>query len=563
MKKMNVSELLTKILTEDTSRTARGINYNDTYLVLNNAKTSKSDTCQTLRGLGPIKQMTPTYPMDGNVSLMSKFPELYNMRPDAVAFSTLQDGNEIKVVFGIVDPNTQSGQRGLLAYTVSQGQKAQRLPGGAGTGCAELQKFEGILQSFINRYGSMYTVSDKSNMQNFKKVPLRDLRHNGKPLEWDGDPQGYVWQKIEGGSTSFADNPEEVDKKMKAQGFTDNQNEVAGNDVLMELGFYLKDVMKDLASFQIDPSMVTNKPYWPTEGGGVVTNPTPDQCRENVRILDACRTNDKKVTREECLNMLFQRKLNTIMCNKKGMFKAGGALGLKDQFQSLMSDTGKFGLANLSSALGKVRMGNVTAESMLDLKINNVLNEEYEKFSFVKKEQPKFNQQIVEDLSTQLVLSAYFDLQKSLKKATKLNENVFGDVTSALGSGLGGKLLQGGKEVVAKKIISYLGFDVNTFIGLLIVNLFANLEFKDYPTILSNCDKYTAVIVKSALEAWLDLAAKKMGGGAMEGFVYSALKNTVTETAANTTVFKKLEKLASSMVCPLIEGIKDGGLDLF
>ena len=148
MKKMNVSELLTKILTEDTSRTARGINYNDTYLVLNNAKTSKSDTCQTLRGLGPIKQMTPTYPMDGNVSLMSKFPELYNMRPDAVAFSTLQDGNEIKVVFGIVDPNTQSGQRGLLAYTVSQGQKAQRLPGGAGTGCAELQKFEEAKNNF-------------------------------------------------------------------------------------------------------------------------------------------------------------------------------------------------------------------------------------------------------------------------------------------------------------------------------------------------------------------------------------------------------------------------------
>ena len=159
--------------------------------------------------------------------------------------------------------------------------------------------------------------------------------------------------------------------------------------------------------------------------------------------------------------------------------------------------------------------------------------------------------------------NAYFDLQKSLKKATRLNENVFGDVAGALGFGLGNKLFQGGKEVIAKKIIGYLGFDTNTFIGLLIVNLFANLEFKDYPIILKDCNKYTAIIVKSALEAWLDLAAQKMGGGSMEGFVYSALKNTVTETAANTTVFKKLEKLASTMVCPLIEGIKEGGLDLF
>lgn len=576
---MDISKLLTKILTEDVSRTARGINYNDTYLVLNNAKNSKSDTCSSLKSLGNIKQMTPSNPIDGKTPLMSKFPELYNMRPDAVAYAAMQNGNETIVVFGIVDPNTQSGKRGLLAYTVSQGQSPQRLPGGAGTGCAELQRFEdygqanlseynqGVLQSFLNRYGSTYTVSDKSNMQNFKKVPLRDLRHNGQPLEWDGDPQGFVWQKIEGGSTKFSDNPEVIDKKMKDQGFTDDQTQVEGNEALMELGFYLKDVMKDLSSFQIDPSMVTNKPYWPNGDGKVVIDPTPDQCREFVRILKACRNNDKSVKSSDCLNGLFQRKLSTIRCNKKGMFKAGGVLGLKDDFESLMGDTGKFGLANLAAGLGKVRMGKITAESTLDLKINKILNEEHRKFSFVKRETPKFDQEIVESLSTQLVLSAYFDLQKSIKKLNNLNENVLGDVAGALGSNLGDKLFQGGKEFIAKKVISYLGFNPNTFIGLLIVNIFANLEMKDYPGLLSNCKKYTAVIVKSALEAWLDMAAQKMGGGSMEGFVYSALKNTVTETAANTTIFKKLEKLASSMVCPLIEGlsdgVKNGSLDLF
>ena len=572
---MDISKLLTKILTEDVSKTARGINYNDTYLVLNNARTSKSQSCDSLKPLKNPKQMSPDYPMDGKTPLMSKFTELYNMRPEAVAYSTMQQGNETIVVFGIVDPNTQSGQRGLLAYTLSQGQSPKRMPGGAGTGCAELQRAEDygkpnlseynqdVLQSFLSKYGSMYAEWDKGNVQNFKKVPLRDLRDNNQPLDWDGDPQGYVWQKIEGGSTKFSDNPEVVDKKMKDQGFTDDQTQVEGNESLMELGFYLKDVIKDLASFQIDPSMVTNKPYWPNGDGKVVIEPTPDQCRGFVRLLKACRNNDKSVTSQQCLTGLFQRKLSTIRCNKKGMFKAGGVLGLKDDFESLMSDTGKFGLANLAAGLGKVRMGKITAESTIELKINKILNEEHKKFSFVKREEPKFDQQIVEDLSTQLVLSAYFDLQKSLKKATKLNENVFGDITGALGSNLTDKLIQGGKEVVAKKIIGYLGFDTDTFIGLLIVNLFANLEFKDYPIILKDCNKYTAIIVKSALEAWLDLAAQKMGGGSMEGFVYSALKNTVTETAANTTVFKKLEKLASSMVCPLIEGIKDGGLDLF
>jgi hypothetical protein len=577
-KKMDVSEILNKILSEQTSdqvtRTAKGIDYKDTYQVLNNAKNSKSDSCKSLKPLGEIKQMTPTYPTDGKISLMSKFPELVSMNIDAVAYSILKRDDQTVVVFGVVDPNTQSGKQGLLGYTITQGQKPQRLPNGAGTGCAELQRFEdygqanlseynkSILQSFVNKYGSMYVIpseGDKGRMQNFKKVRLTDLRDNGKPLDWDGEPEGYVWQKIEGGSTKFADNPEVVDKKMKDQGFTDDQTEVANDEDLMELGFYIKDVMKDLASFRIDPNMVTNKPYWPTRNGGVVVNPTPQQCREFVRTLDACRKNDRSVTRQECLNKLFQRKLSTIMCNKKGMFKMGGSLGLKDDFQSLMSDTGQFGLANLAAGLGKVKMGSLTKESTLDKKINKILNEEHKKFSFVnlKNDQPEFDPILIENISNQLLLSAYSNLKKDIKKINRLNENAITDLLGGLGYNLTDKLIQGGKEAIASKIISYLGFDPNSYISLVLINLFANLEIKDTLDILNNCEKYTPLIVKSALEAWLDLAMKKMGNGAMEGFVYSALKNTVTETAAQTLMFKKLEKLASKMVCPLIEGLSD------
>jgi len=574
---MNLSKIVTKILKEEgESRTARGINYNDTFATLDGA-IKACEGLSFLKGKS-IKQMTPSAPADGGVPLMNKFEDIYNMRPEAVAYAGGQKGNEFVVVFGVRDPQAQA--QALLAYSISDGRKAQRMAGGAGSGCPQLQKFENygqanlseinqaVLQSFLNRYGSMYTVSDKSNMQNFKKVPLRDLRHNNQPLAWDGDPQGFVWQKVEGGSTKFSDNPEEVDKKMKAQGFTDDQNQVVGNEALMELGFYLKDVMKDLASFQIDPSMVTNKPYWPTEDGGVVIDPTPDQCREFVRLLKSCRDNDKSVTSQQCLTGLFQRKLSTIRCNKKGIFKAGGAFGLKDDFEALMGDTGKYGLANLAAGLGKVRMGKITAES-LDNKINKILNEEHRKFTFNSKPQPKieFDKELVETISTQLVISAYFDLQKSMKKLDRLNENAFGSITSGLGFNLGDKLMQGGKEVIAKKIIGYLGFNPDDYISLLLVNIFANLDIADYPKFISDCKKFTAVIVKSALEAWLDKAAKSMGGGSMEGFVYSALKNTVTETAAQTTVFKKLEKLAATMVCPLVEGladsVKNGSLSLF
>jgi hypothetical protein len=572
---MDVSSILSKILNEEDlpGKTSRGINYNDTFLVLNNAKNSKSTSCASLKFLGGVKSMTQSSPIDGNVPLMNKFVEIYNMKPDAVAYATGKNGNENMVVFGVVDPDTQSGKKGLLAYYLISGQKPQRLPGGAGTGCAELQRFKdygqadlseynkAVLDSYLKRYGNMYTNAEPSDMSNFIPVELRDLRQDGKQLPWDGDPQGKVWKKVEGGSTKFSDNSEEVDKKMKAQGFTDDQNQVVGNEALMELGFYLKDVMKDLASFQIDPSMVTNKPYWPTEDGGVIIDPTPDQCREFVRLLKACRSNDKSVTSQQCLTGLFQRKLSTIRCNKKGMFKAGGILGLKDDFESLMGDTGKYGLVNLASGLGKVRMGKITAESTLEFKINNLLNEEHRKFSFneVKKHQHNFNKELVEDFSSQLVLSAYFDLQKSMKKLNRLNESLVGDIFGGLGSNLADKIMGGAKETAITFVIKKLGFKADDFITLLLINVFANLDILDYKEFFTKCSKFTKIIVKSALEAWLDMAMKKIGGGAMEGFVYSALKNTVTETAAQTSVFKRLEGLAERFVCPIVENIDDIG----
>lgn len=571
---MDVSSILSKILNEEDlpGKTARGINYNDTFLVLNNAKSSKSTSCASLKFLGGVKSMTQSSPIDGNVPLMNKFVEIYNMKPDAVAYATGKNGNENIVVFGIVDTNTQSGKKGLLAYYLISGQKPQRLPGGAGTGCAELQRFKdygqadlseynkAVLDSYLKRYGNMYTNAEPSNMSNYIPVELRDLRQDNKQLPWDGDPQGKVWKKVEGGSQQFLDNAEETDKIMKEQGFTDIQ---PSNQTELGLGFTLKSAKDNLGTMGIDASVATTKAYWPTRNGGVVFDPTPDQCREFVRLLKACKNNDKSVTKDQCNENLIQRKLSTISCNKKGMFKAGGILGLKDDFENLIGDPTYYGLQNLATGLGTVTQRIYTAESTLEFKINNLLNEEHRKFSFneVKKHQYNFNKELVEDFSSQLVLSAYFDLQKSMKKLNRLNENIVGDILGGLGSKLGDKIMGGAKEALITMVVKKLGFKTDDFITLLIINVGANLDFADYKEFLTNCSKFTKVIVKSALEAWLDMAVKKMGSGSMsmEGFVYSALKNTVTETAAQTSVFKRLEGLADRFVCPLIENLDDMG----
>lgn len=193
--------------------------------------------------------------------------------------------------------------------------------------------------------------------------------------------------------------------------------------------------------------------------------------------------------------------------------------------------------------------------------INKKLNEDFNKFSFNKKIDKKinFDKKLIEKISTQLVMSAYVDLQKDYKKLNRLNENMLSNVASSLGSGLGEKIFQGGKEALLTGLIGKLGFDENSFTSLLLINIFANLAFKDYGKFFTECNKFTEIIIKSALEAWLDLGFKNMGGSkgslSMEGFIYSALKNVVTETAAGSPIYKKMEGIVFKFICPLVENL--------
>ena len=569
--KMDISKLLNKILSEQstTSQTAKGINYKDTYEVLTKAK-----ECPNLTSLGDINQMTQSFPKIGEIPLINKFKEIYEMKPDAIAYATANIGGQKVIVFGVVDPNTQSGKRGLYAYTLIEGQSPVRRSGGAGTGCPTLQKFEDYGQSVLSEYdqsildgvlkrcGNVYTVADKSNMANFKRIKMKDITDcvTGESLPWEKVPEGYVWKQVAAGDIRFSNIPEEISKIMKAQGFTSNQNEVTSPE-LLELGFYLKDVKNDNAFSRIDPNVVGNIPYWPIKGGtieskGILIDPTPNECRDLVKLLKACRTKDKNVTLSQCRTNLTQRKLSTIRCDRKNIFKSGGMLGLKDDFTSLLSDSGDYGLAKLYANIGTV----VKKESTLELKINKLLNEEHSKFSFNPTNEPQyqFDKVIIEELANQLVVSALFDVQKSLSKTKRLNENMFGDIAGSLSSNWMDKLVGGGKEYLASKVISMLGFDPTSYTALVFKNIFANLDFNQYDDFLSNCPKFTNVIVKSALEAWLDLAASKvMGKDKISSVVYMALKNMVTETAANTSTYKRLEKVAGNLVCPLVSGISD------
>jgi hypothetical protein len=160
----------------------------------------------------------------------------------------------------------------------------------------------------------------------------------------------------------------------------------------------------------------------------------------------------------------------------------GGILGLKDDFEFINGRSlRKYGLAEFGNgSWNSYVMGKTTAESTLEFKINNLLNEEHRKFSFneVKKHQYNFNKELVEDFSSQLVLSAYFDLQKSMKKLNRLNEGLLGDIPWwSWKFNLGDKIMGGAKEALITMVVKKLGFKTDDFITLLIINVGANLSF--------------------------------------------------------------------------------------
>jgi hypothetical protein len=134
----------------------------------------------------------------------------------------------------------------------------------------------------------------------------------------------------------------------------------------------------------------------------------------------------------------------------------------------------------------------------------------------------------------------------------ELVEEGFADFLS---SGIGGtSITQTFKGEIAKYVLSSLGIkDTEGFIPLAITNFFANVEFKDYPK-LTDCNFVSAELTKSILETFIDKARISMG---MEGVLFSALKNVMTEAGANTQAFKSLQKYVYSFICPVVKQIAD------
>jgi hypothetical protein len=558
---MEISKIVRKVLLEQ-----KTINWDDTYSLVKNY-TQFCDTNKSFAGK-TIKSLSKSSEIEQTKKLFNKFPALVQSGKENVAY--VSNGNI--VVFGLKNPFSKNNS--LLAYNIESG-TPQRITGGAGSQCNYFQKMEDVGQVTLSAmdYGKVklwakrkgvveFEMNEPEDILNYREVKLNTLKdEDGKPL-LSNPGDGSIWYKVASGEVSMGDIPEELKTYMENQGFTQKKPAIGSDSA--NFSFYFKDIQKDLPAFSLSQDLRDTLIYFPEETSDAM-NPSREQCKDVIKKLDMCRTlgfqGDDKVKRKfgtSCSTDLFKNKFMSLRCQSRKFISS--AFGNKDEFERLLNDrTSPFGLGNLKSKIGKAQYSKVTEN--IDLKINKLLNEEFKKFSFSKKSNLD-----IDNIVNSIFENVTNDLSK-YKKTIKEDDNFLNtalggvkNIGSSLFSNFGDKLTQSFKERVGKfivgKIGSYLGYPniQNSYVGLAIVNVFANTDFKDMGRLFNDCDFSSPIITKSLLEAYLDKLAVDQG---IDSFVYSAIKNIVTESAAESPAFKALQDKVSQMICPILEGLSD------
>jgi len=130
-----------------------------------------------------------------------------------------------------------------------------------------------------------------------------------------------------------------------------------------------------------------------------------------------------------------------------------------------------------------------------------------------------------------------------------VEEGLF-DFVSNMGTGVA----QAAKGELAQFALKQLGIiDPESFLGLAITNFFANVELKDYGK-LTDCEFVTEQLAKSLIESFFDEFRKEKG---LDSFIYTAIKDSIVETAASSNLYKTLAKKLTTFVCPLVSQIAD------
>jgi len=107
-------------------------------------------------------------------------------------------------------------------------------------------------------------------------------------------------------------------------------------------------------------------------------------------------------------------------------------------------------------------------------------------------------------------------------------------------------------------LVGRLGIPTDSYISLAIKNLLANVPFRNYHKLLTDCDYLTSQLAKALIEAFIDQWRKSAG---FDSLIHIALKELLVEAATKTNLYLKLQKKLVNIVCPLVKEFT-GGIDM-
>jgi hypothetical protein len=130
-------------------------------------------------------------------------------------------------------------------------------------------------------------------------------------------------------------------------------------------------------------------------------------------------------------------------------------------------------------------------------------------------------------------------------------ENAFWDFLSGKGKdSVGSGITQTFKKSIFEFFVRSLGVDPKSFMGQVLSNAFANIEFKDYHRVLTDCNFTTEIIAKTLLESFIDKWRIEAG---FDSMLHLALKETLVEALSKTDVYRSLADKLTGIVCPLLK----------
>lgn len=124
-------------------------------------------------------------------------------------------------------------------------------------------------------------------------------------------------------------------------------------------------------------------------------------------------------------------------------------------------------------------------------------------------------------------------------------KDMFGSLTDKVGLGFGQTI----KKEIVRWLMTKIGINPNTWTAVVFENAFANLNFKDYGKVFTDCSFTSGLLAKSIIESFIDKWRYEKG---FNNMFLVFLQDTVVESIADSDIVNKLEEKISPVLCPIL-----------